>query len=52
MKPTYTSVSALVAPAVSEIVYEPYGLVLNIGPFNYPIQLTVALSFLLCFRSF
>jgi acyl-CoA reductase-like NAD-dependent aldehyde dehydrogenase len=41
MKPAYTPVSAVCAPAVSEIVHEPFGVVLVIGPFNYPIQLMV-----------
>jgi acyl-CoA reductase-like NAD-dependent aldehyde dehydrogenase len=43
MKPTYTPVSAVCAPAVSEIVHEPFGVVLVIGPFNYPIQLMVGI---------
>ena len=30
-----------VAPAVCEYVYEPYGVCLVMGAFNYPIQLTV-----------
>lgn len=29
-------------PAKSEILYEPYGMVLNIAPWNYPFQLCVA----------
>jgi len=39
MQPSYTGVEAVAAPAVSEMVYEPYGVCLLIGPFNYPIQL-------------
>ncbi len=29
-------------PAKSEIIYEPYGMVLNIAPWNYPFQLCIA----------
>lgn len=29
-------------PAKSQIIYEPYGVVLNIAPWNYPFQLCVA----------
>lgn len=41
MKPTRTAVPALMAPAVSEYVYEPFGVCLIISAFNYPIQLTL-----------
>lgn len=44
MDPTYTPVPALFAPASSEIVYEPYGVCLILGAFNYPISLTVSRS--------
>ena len=40
-KPVRTSVPALMAPAISEYVYEPYGVCLIISAFNYPIQLTL-----------
>ena len=30
------------APATSEFVYEPYGVVLIVGAFNYPIMLTLS----------
>ena len=42
MKPVYTPVPAMIAPAVSEYVYEPYGVVLIIGSFNYPILLSLS----------
>lgn len=29
-------------PATSQIIYEPYGMVLNIAPWNYPFQLCLA----------
>ena len=32
----------LVFPSKSYIIYEPYGVVLIIGPWNYPFQLTLA----------
>lgn len=41
MQPVYTKVAAVVAPAESSYIYEPYGVVLIIGAFNYPINLTV-----------
>ena len=41
MQPTMYDVEALVAPALAESVQEPFGVVLLIGPFNYPIQLAV-----------
>lgn len=42
MEPTYTKVPAMMAPATNEIVYEPYGVCLVIGAFNYPIMLTLS----------
>ena len=42
MKPVYTPVPAMIEPAVSEYVYEPYGVVLIIGAFNYPILLSLS----------
>lgn len=41
MKPVPVAMPLAVAPAVSEYVYEPYGVCLVMGAFNYPIQLTV-----------
>ena len=32
----------MMAPATSEYVYEPFGVVLIIGAFNYPIMLTLS----------
>lgn len=29
-------------PATSQVIYEPYGMVLNIAPWNYPFQLCLA----------
>lgn len=43
MRPVPTAMPVAVAPAVSEFVYEPYGVCLIIGAFNYPVQLTVML---------
>lgn len=40
MKPVRTGIPALMAPAVSEYIYEPFGVVLVISAFNYPISLT------------
>ena len=34
--------SLLQFPAKSMIVYEPYGMVLNIAPWNYPFQLSLS----------
>eukprot|EP00598_Pedospumella_elongata_P006884 CAMPEP_0184985614 /NCGR_PEP_ID=MMETSP1098-20130426/14206_1 /TAXON_ID=89044 /ORGANISM="Spumella elongata, Strain CCAP 955/1" /LENGTH=500 /DNA_ID=CAMNT_0027509707 /DNA_START=33 /DNA_END=1532 /DNA_ORIENTATION=- len=42
MKPTYTEVPLWMTPASSEIVYEPFGTVLVLGPFNYPVSLTLS----------
>jgi aldehyde dehydrogenase (NAD+) len=42
MKPTHTEVPIWMTPASSEIVYEPFGLCLILGAFNYPIALTVS----------
>lgn len=41
MKPTYTDVPAMMQPASSEIVSDPYGVCLIMGAFNYPISLTL-----------
>lgn len=41
MKPTYTDVPAMMQPASSEIIAEPYGVCLVMGAFNYPISLTL-----------
>ncbi len=41
MQPTYTKVPAMMAPAQSEIMHDPYGVCLIMGAFNYPISLTV-----------
>jgi acyl-CoA reductase-like NAD-dependent aldehyde dehydrogenase len=41
MKPTFTKMPAIAAPATSEIRYEPLGVVLIIAPFNYPFYLTL-----------
>lgn len=41
MRPIQTDVAAMVAPARSEIVTEPYGCTLILAPFNYPLQLLV-----------
>ena len=42
MAPVFTQVLAMMAPATSEYVYEPYGVVLVIGAFNYPILLSLS----------
>lgn len=42
MQPTYTPVPLWMTPASSEIVYEPFGLCLILGAFNYPVALTVS----------
>ena len=42
MQPVPVAMPLAVAPAVSEYVYEPYGVCLVMGAFNYPIQLTVS----------
>ena len=39
MKPNYTPVPALIEPATSEYIYEPYGVCLILGAFNYPFFL-------------
>ena len=41
MSPTYVATPLALLPASSYIVTEPYGVVLIIGPFNYPFQLTI-----------
>lgn len=46
MKPTYTDVPLWMTPASSEIVYEPFGLCLVMGAFNYPVALTVRTQFI------
>ena len=35
--PVYVKTPALMAPSTSEYVYEPYGVSLIIGAFNYPL---------------
>ena len=42
MAPVFTQVPAMMAPATSEYIYEPYGVVLVIGSFNYPILLSLS----------
>jgi aldehyde dehydrogenase (NAD+) len=42
MEPEYTSIPGLMAPATNEIVYEPLGVCLIVGAFNYPIMLTLS----------
>lgn len=42
MKPVFTNYPAMMAPATSEYVFEPYGVVLVIGSFNYPILLSMS----------
>ena len=42
MKPEPTRVPSVMLPATSEITTEPMGVVLVIGPFNYPIQLALS----------
>ena len=32
----------MMAPATSQYVYEPYGVVFIVGAFNYPIMLTLS----------
>jgi aldehyde dehydrogenase (NAD+) len=46
IKPTETDLPMFLAPGKSEIHYEPLGVVLIIGPFNFPVILTV------CFNGF
>ena len=41
MQPEHVGTPLSIAPASSYIVRDPYGVVLLIGPFNYPIQLVV-----------
>ena len=41
MKPTPTPVPIVMAPASSEIVHDPFGICLILGPFNYPVVLLV-----------
>jgi len=41
MQPEYVSTPLALAPASSYVIREPYGVVLLIGPFNYPVQLIV-----------
>ena len=41
MAPEHVPTPLGISPASSYIVREPYGVVLIIGPFNYPVQLTV-----------
>ena len=52
LEPVQTPVPLALAPAVSEYVYEAYGVVFIMGAFNYPISLVVCLcacmSYSLC----
>lgn len=41
MKPTHYPTPASLMPGDSYVVRDPYGVVLIIAPFNYPIQLTI-----------
>ena len=41
MQPEYVPTPLTLAPASSYVVRDPYGVVLLIGPFNYPVQLIV-----------
>lgn len=41
MRSTYTDIPAMMAPGLSEITHEPFGVVLVMGAFNYPISLTL-----------
>ena len=41
MKPTSYPTPAALLPGSSYVMREPYGVVLIIAPFNYPIQLTI-----------
>lgn len=42
MRPKTVKTPASHFPAKSQILYEPYGMVLNIAPWNYPFQLCIA----------
>ena len=42
MEPRPASTPMVLWPGQSKVIPEPYGKVLVIGPFNYPLQLTVA----------
>lgn len=44
MEPIYTPGPFLIFPSSSEYRYEPYGVTLIIGPYNYPLILTVSPS--------
>ena len=41
MQPEYVPTPLSLAPASSYVIRDPYGVVLLIGPFNYPVQLIV-----------
>jgi aldehyde dehydrogenase (NAD+) len=41
MKPEFTYTPAFMAPATSEMVYEPFGTCVIFGAFNYPLTLTL-----------
>lgn len=41
MKPNYTDMPAMAAPAYSEYTYEPFGVCLIMSSFNYPISLAI-----------
>ena len=42
MKPKRVGISYTLFPATGRIVYDPYGVVLILGPWNYPLQLLFA----------
>lgn len=42
LRPKRVGVPLFLAPAVAKTIWEPLGVVLIIGPFNYPVQLTLA----------
>lgn len=44
LQPVQTSVPLALAPAVSEFIYEPHGVVFIMGAFNYPVSLVVRLT--------
>ena len=42
MKPVYTKIPAVALPGTSEYIYEPYGVCLIVGAFNFPVILTLS----------
>lgn len=42
LRPIQTPVPLALAPAVSEFIYEPHGVVFIMGAFNYPVSLVVS----------